>query len=113
MPREPKAYLARHAQGGGADRGVHRGPGLRRLRRRRDGAGGGRAQFEIIGEALGQLAKLDPEAADRISEHRRIIAFRNILVHGYAGVDDLLVWDMIGTRLADLRRELEERLGAG
>lgn len=70
-------------------------------------------QFEIIGEALGQLAKLDPEAASRISEHRRIIAFRNILVHGYAGVDDMLVWDMVVTRLADLRREVEEQLGAG
>jgi len=28
-------------------------------------------QFEIIGEALGQLAKVDPEAAGRIGEHRR------------------------------------------
>jgi uncharacterized protein with HEPN domain len=70
-------------------------------------------EFEIVGEALSQLAKLDPETAGGISEHRRIIAFRNILVHGYAGVDDLLVWDMVGTRLADLRREVEELLGAG
>ena len=70
-------------------------------------------QFEIIGEALGQLAKVDPEAAGRIGEHRRIIAFRNILVHAYAGVDDMLVWDMVATRLAALRREVEELLGAG
>jgi uncharacterized protein with HEPN domain len=70
-------------------------------------------QFEIIGEALGQLAKLDPATAGRISEHRRIIAFRNILVHGYAGVDDMLVWDMVATRLAGLQREVDELLGAG
>ena len=38
---------------------------------------------------------------------------QNILVHGYAGVDDMLVWDMVETRLADLRREVEELLGAG
>jgi len=25
----------------------------------------------------------------------------------------MLVWDMVGTRLADLRREVEELLGAG
>jgi hypothetical protein len=62
---------------------------------------------------VGQLAKLDPETAGRIGEHRRIIAFRNILVHGYAGVDDMLVWDMVVTRLADLRREVEVLLGAG
>jgi uncharacterized protein with HEPN domain len=70
-------------------------------------------QFEVIGEALGQLAKLDPETAGRISDHRRIIAFRNILIHGYAGVDDMLVWDMVGTRLGDLRREVDELLASG
>lgn len=70
-------------------------------------------QFEIIGEALGQLAKLEPETAARISEHRRIIAFRNILIHGYAGVDDMLVWDMVATRLGALRRELDELQGPG
>jgi uncharacterized protein with HEPN domain len=41
-------------------------------------------QFEIIGKALSQLQKLDAELAARIREYRRIIAFRNILIHGYA-----------------------------
>jgi len=63
-------------------------------------------QFEIIGEALAQLAKLDEGLASRISEYRRIIAFRNILIHGYADVDDRLVWDIIETRLPALRREV-------
>jgi uncharacterized protein with HEPN domain len=49
-------------------------------------------QFEIIGEALSQLHKIDPSSAAAIPELRRIIAFRNILVHGYALVDDRLVW---------------------
>jgi uncharacterized protein with HEPN domain len=40
-------------------------------------------QFEIVGEALVQLAKCDPALAARIGEHQRIIAFRNILIHGY------------------------------
>ena len=39
-------------------------------------------QFEIIGEALAQLAKRDPTLAGRIREYRQIIAFRNILIHG-------------------------------
>ena len=63
-------------------------------------------QFEIVGEALVQLAKLDEKLAARISEHRRIIAFRNILIHGYADVDDRLVWDVVETKLPVLRREL-------
>ena len=67
-------------------------------------------QFEIIGEALGQLAKVDPETAGQVGDHRRVIAFRNILVHGYAGVDDRLVWDMVVTRLTDLRRDVDRLL---
>lgn len=67
-------------------------------------------QFEIIGEALAQLAKLDDALVRRISEHRRIIAFRNILIHGYAEVDDRLVWDIIESKLPILRRETEALL---
>lgn len=63
-------------------------------------------EFEIIGEALAQLARLDDELAARISEHRRIIAFRNILIHGYDQVDDRLVWDIVQSRLPVLHREV-------
>ena len=67
-------------------------------------------QFEIIGEALTQLAKLDEKIVARISEYRRIIAFRNILIHGYAEVDDRLVWDIVEAKLPVLRREIEALL---
>ncbi len=70
-------------------------------------------QFEIIGEALAQLARLDENLVARISEHRRIIAFRNILIHGYADVDDRLVWDVVQTKLPVLRREVEKLLVEG
>jgi uncharacterized protein with HEPN domain len=63
-------------------------------------------KFEIIGEALSQFAKRDAPGAARIGQHRQIIAFRNILVHGYADVDDQLVWDIAASKLADLRREV-------
>lgn len=48
-------------------------------------------QFCIIGEALSQLARIDAETADRFPDRRHVIAFRNILVHGYANVDDKIV----------------------
>lgn len=67
-------------------------------------------KLEVIGEAVAQLARLDPVLAARIGEHRRIIAFRNILIHGYADVDDRLVWDVIETKLPVLRRETESLL---
>jgi uncharacterized protein with HEPN domain len=69
-------------------------------------------EFEIIGEALGQLAKLDAELAAGISEQRAIVAFRNILIHGYADVDDRLVWDVVETKLPTLIREIDALLGA-
>jgi len=64
-------------------------------------------ELEIIGEALAQLAKSNAEVAARISEQRRIIAFRNILIHAYADVDDRLVWDVVETKLPLLSREIE------
>lgn len=44
-------------------------------------------EFITIGEAVSQLSRSDAETAARITLHRRIIAFRNILVHGYRQVD--------------------------
>ena len=44
-------------------------------------------QFEIIGEALNQLTKLAPTIARRIPDIRQIIDFRNVLIHGYTGID--------------------------
>jgi uncharacterized protein with HEPN domain len=61
--------------------------------------------LEVVGEALAQLARRDPETAGRISERARIVAFRTVLVHGYASVDPRIVWDIVTAKLATLRRE--------
>lgn len=60
-----------------------------------------------------QLAKSDPQVASSISEFRRIIAFRNILIHGYADVDNTLVWDIVETKLPVLKKQVEALLGDG
>lgn len=64
-------------------------------------------QLAIIGEAVSQLARRDEELAARITNYRRVIAFRNILIHGYSAVDDGLVWDVVETNLPLLRHEVE------
>jgi len=68
-------------------------------------------QFEIVGEALNQLSKIDATLAGRISDHPRIIAFRNILIHGYAIVDNHVVWDIVQKNLPKLRTEVTTLLG--
>jgi len=67
-------------------------------------------QFEIIGEALRRLSREDPESAAQIHEHERIIAFRNILIHGYADVDDRVVWDVLQSKLPKLLQDVEALL---
>jgi uncharacterized protein with HEPN domain len=67
-------------------------------------------QFQIIGEALGKLARVDPETASTLEDLPRIIAFRNVLVHGYAVIDDALVWEAAAERVPDLTRRLDDLL---
>lgn len=70
-------------------------------------------QFEIVGEAMNRLAKIEPEVAARISDQRRIIAFRNILIHGYADIDDRIVWGVLEQNLPPLRAEIDALLAEG
>jgi uncharacterized protein with HEPN domain len=48
-------------------------------------------EFEIIGEALKRIDQIDPPTATRISELRRIVDFRNRIIHGYDTADDAVV----------------------
>ena len=63
---------------------------------------------KLWARALSQLSKLDPTLAKRVSNYQKIISFRNILIHGYADVDDELVWDIVETRLPILRSEIAQ-----
>lgn len=69
-------------------------------------------QFEIIGEALNQLSRLDAVTAATIAELPRIVAFRNVLIHGYASVDDRIVWGVIEASLPSLRAALGSLLAS-
>jgi uncharacterized protein with HEPN domain len=63
-------------------------------------------QFEIIGEALAHLLRLDPSLRSRISDTGRIIAFRNRLIHGYSSVADDVVWGILEANLPSFRKEV-------
>ena len=67
-------------------------------------------QFEIVGEALAGLRRTDAAAAAAIPELLRIVAFRNVLIHGYATVDDRLVWGVVERDVAGLLAALTRLL---
>jgi uncharacterized protein with HEPN domain len=67
-------------------------------------------KFTIIGEALVQLSKLDRNAASTVPDSRQIIAFRNLLVHGYSTVDPKLVWKVATKDLQPLIAVVEKML---
>ena len=59
------------------------------------------------GEALNQMSKMDPKLNKQISDFEKIVAFRNILIHGYFGIDDQIVWSILSDKLPTLKAELE------
>jgi uncharacterized protein with HEPN domain len=67
-------------------------------------------QLAIIGEALSQLARVDQGLAARIPELRRVIGFRNVLIHGYDQIDNAGVWRIVEAVLPPLRRRIADRL---
>ena len=69
-------------------------------------------QFTIVGEALSRLHQDFPDVAGRIPDASKIIGFRNILVHGYAAVDDRIVWGVIELHLAALRKAVNALLAS-
>ena len=52
-------------------------------------------QIGIVGKALATLCRTDLALASTLSDLPRIVAFRNVPVHGYASVDGLLAWDIV------------------
>lgn len=68
-------------------------------------------QFAIVGEALGQLRKVDPATAAAVSALPKAIGLRNVLVHAYASVDHRIVWGVVQGELAALLAELDRLLG--
>ena len=63
-------------------------------------------QLEVAGDALGQVRKLDPDMFVRVPEGALIVAFRNVLAHGYATLDHRRVYDAATHKVGALILEL-------
>jgi uncharacterized protein with HEPN domain len=63
-------------------------------------------QLEIIGEAVNQLARLEPGIVARIPELGSAVACRTILIHGYTQVDSIIVCDTFTCPLSASRERV-------
>lgn len=63
--------------------------------------------FEIIGEALTRISKLDADALESIRDYRSIKSFRNLIVHAYDHIEDRIVWGIIQNDLAHLIEDVQ------
>lgn len=61
-------------------------------------------EFEIIGEAMNRIDKIDSEI--KISSKIQIINLRNRVIHGYDKVDNEIIWGTIVRYLPTLKREI-------
>ena len=66
-------------------------------------------RLEILGEAANQIKKYDANFYQKHSniEWREIIDFRNILIHGYFGIIEEIVWNVIQNKLQTLQDNLK------
>ena len=68
-------------------------------------------KFEIIGEALNQALKIQPDLAATITNSQQIIHFRHVLIHRYYRIDPAIVWGVVQDDLPKLAQEVEELMG--
>lgn len=60
-------------------------------------------ELEIIGEATGNLLKLNPDI--QLSYARLIVDLRNKVIHAYDSIDDIIIWKVV---IKDIPILLEE-----
>ncbi|MEQ9216892.1 MAG: DUF86 domain-containing protein [Cyclobacteriaceae bacterium] len=63
-------------------------------------------ELEIIGEAVNRILKMD--ASIKIAEAKRIVDLRNLVIHAYDKVDDIIIWGIISKDIPRLRMQVEE-----
>lgn len=65
-------------------------------------------QLGIIGEAINKFEKIYPDAP--LINARKIVGFRNRLIHAYDTIDPSIIWAIMKNHLAPLKKEITEKL---
>ena len=66
-------------------------------------------QLGIIGEAVNKFEKLFPDTP--LINARKIVGFRNRLIHAYDAIDPSIIWAIIKRHLDPLKKEIIELSG--
>ncbi len=64
--------------------------------------------IEIIGEAMNNLLKMEPQI--NISNSRRIVDARNKIIQGYDEIENVQIWGIIINSLPILKKEVKQYL---
>lgn len=65
-------------------------------------------QLGIIGEAVNKFDKTHPELT--LENARKIVGFRNRLIHTYDAVDSSMIWAILKNHVSPLKAEIIEKL---
>ena len=110
MDHDPKAYLFDIQQACDEIREFTHGISFQEYIRNAMVKAAVERKFLVIGEAMTKLKKEHPEILKKITDHEKIIRFRNVLVHGYDMIDDTTVWSAIKDSMPTLQYEVEKIL---
>lgn len=65
-------------------------------------------QLGIIGEAVNKFEIIHPESS--LENSRKIVGFRNRLIHAYDAVDPSMIWTIIKRYLPPLKEEIIQKM---
>jgi uncharacterized protein with HEPN domain len=112
MVHDPKAYLFDIKQACDEIANFTRGMGYEEYSSNPMVKAAVERKFLMIGEALMRLKRENQELFKEITDHEKIIGFRNILVHGYDIIDDATVWSAVRESMPTPRLQVESLLNS-
>lgn len=65
-------------------------------------------QLGIIGEAANKFDSIHPDLS--LENSRKIVGFRNRLIHAYDAIDTSMIWAIIKRHLTPLKEEINLRI---
>jgi uncharacterized protein with HEPN domain len=66
--------------------------------------------LEIVGEAINRILTHNPEI--KITDARKIVNLRNLVIHSYDNISDENIWAIIINNLPELKKEINKLINS-